>query len=298
MAAKRRSVTSSLQARLAGRILIHARERGFGPGAWLSENALAQSFGVSRTPVRGALAVLSKRGLVNVVPRQGYVLKRAVRDQDLEPYADFSSEDDKLVQRMAADRFAGTLPDNVSETDLMRRYGVARGSLARVLNGLVQDNVIERRNGHGWRFLPALDATQLHEDSYRFRLLIEPACVLEPSFRLDKARAQRLRETHVALLADGLEKLSSIKFFELNAEFHEFVAACSRNRFLEQAVIHQNRLRRFFSYIAVFGPERMRVACSEHVAILDRLLAGEREHAATLLWRHLLGSSRVRPRFQ
>jgi DNA-binding GntR family transcriptional regulator len=297
MTAKRRADSSNLQTRLAGRILIHVKERGYGPGAWLSENGLAQTFGVSRTPVRGALAVLSKRGLLNVVPRRGYVLKRALRDQDLEPYSDLASEDDKLVQRMAADRFSGELPDNVSETDLMRRYGVARGSLARVLNGLVLDNVIERRSGHGWRFLPAMDATQLHEDSYRFRLLIEPACVLEPTFRLDKARAQRLRQIHVDLLSDGLEKLSSGKFFELNAEFHEFVASCSRNRFLEQAVIHQNRLRRFFSYIAVFAPERMRVSCSEHVAILDRLMAGEREHAATLLWRHLLGSSRVKPRF-
>jgi DNA-binding GntR family transcriptional regulator len=297
MTAKCRADSSNLQTRLAGRILIHVKERGYGPGAWLSENALAQTFGVSRTPVRGALAVLSRRGLLNAVPRRGYVLKRALRDQDFEPYSDLASEDDKLVQRMAADRFSGELPDNVSETDLMRRYGVARGSLARVLNGLVQDNVIERRSGHGWRFLPALDATQLHEDSYRFRLLIEPACVLEPTFRLDRARAQRLRQIHVDLLSDGLEKLSSGKFFELNAEFHEFVASCSRNRFLEQAVIHQNRLRRFFSYIAVFAPERMRVSCSEHVAILDRLMAGEREHAATLLWRHLLSSSRVKPRF-
>jgi DNA-binding GntR family transcriptional regulator len=298
MSDKDRVASTSLQARLAGRILIHARERGFGPGAWLSENALAQTFGVSRTPVRGALAVLSKRGLLNVVPRRGYVLKRAVREQDLEPYADFASVDDKLVQRMAADRFSGSLPDQVSEADLMRRYGVARGALARVLNGMVQDNVIERRSGNGWRFLPALDAAQFHEDSYRFRLLIEPACVLEPTFKIDKARAQRLRQTHVALLADGLEKLSSSKFFELNAEFHEFVASCSHNRFLEQAVINQNRLRRFFSYIAIPAPERMRVSCSEHVAILDRLLAGEREHGATLLWRHLLGSSRARPRFQ
>ncbi len=298
MGQKRRPVTSSLQARLASQILIHARERGYGPGAWLSENALAQTFGVSRTPVRGALAVLSTRGLLNAVPRRGYVLKRAVRDQDLEPYADFASEDEKLVQRMAADRYSGALPDTVTETDLMRRYGVARGARARVLNRMVQDNVIERRSGHGWQFLPALDATQLHQDSYRFRLLIEPACVLEPTFRLDRARAQRLRDTHAALLEEGLEKLTSIQFFELNAEFHEFVASCSHNRFLEQAVINQNRLRRFFSYIAVFEPERMRVSCSEHVAILDRLMAGEREHAATLLWRHLLGSSQVRPRFQ
>src|SRR3954471_7304360 len=208
MTAKCRADSSNLQTRLAGRILIHVKERGYGPGAWLSENALAQSFGVSRTPVRGALAVLSKRGLLNVVPRRGYVLKRAVRDQDLEPYADFASDDDRLVQRMAADRYAGTLPDSVSETDLMRRYGVAKGALARVLNGLVLDNVIERRSGHGWRFLPALDVTQLHEDSYRFRLLIEPACILEPSFRLDKPGAQHLRQIHVELLSDGLEKLS------------------------------------------------------------------------------------------
>jgi DNA-binding GntR family transcriptional regulator len=299
MTAKRRAVSSSsLQTRLAGRILIHAREREYQPGAWLSENALAQTFGVSRTPVRGALAVLSKRGLLNVVPRRGYVLKRAIRDQDLEPFSDLASEDDKLVQRIAADRFSGELPDSVTETELMRRYDVARGALARVLNSLVLDNVIERRSGHGWRFLPAVDAARLHEDSYRFRLLIEPACVLEPTFRLDRARAQRLRRVHVELLADGLEKLSSGRFFELNAEFHEFVANCSRNRFLEQAVIHQNRLRRFFSYIAMFAPERMRVSCSEHVAILDRLIAGEREHAATLLWRHLLGASRVKPQFQ
>jgi len=298
MAQKRRPANNSLQTRLANQILIHARERGFGPGAWLSENGLAGVFGVSRTPIRAALSVLSTRGLLNAVPRRGYVLKRAVRDQDLEPYADFAGEDDKLVRRMAADRYTGALADVVSETELMRRYGVARGSLARVLNRMVQDNVIERRSGNGWRFLPALDASQLHQDSYRFRLLIEPACVLEPTFRLDKARAQRLRQKHVALLADGLEKLNSFQFFELNAEFHEFIASCSRNRFLEQAVINQNRLRRFFSYIAVFGPERMRVSCSEHVAILDRLMAGERDHAATLLWRHLLGSSRIRPRFQ
>lgn len=242
--------------------------------------------------------MLSKRGLLNVIPRRGYVLKRVIRDQDLEPYTDLVSEDDKLVQRMAGDRFTGNLPDNVTETDLMRRYGVARGALARVLNSLVLDNVIERRSGHGWRFLPAVDASKLNEDSYRFRLLIEPACVLEPTFHLDKARAQRLRQIHVELLSGGLEKLSSSRFFEMNAEFHEFVASCSRNRFLEQAVIHQNRLRRFFSYVAVFAPERMRVACSEHVAILDRLIGGEREHAATLLWRHLLGASRVKPRFQ
>jgi DNA-binding GntR family transcriptional regulator len=294
---KNKTTSSRLQARLAGRILTHAKDHGFGPGAWLSENALAQAFGVSRTPVRGALAVLSKRGLVNAVPRRGYVLKRAVRDQDLEPYADTDNQDDRLVERMAGDRFSGSLPDQVSEADLMRRYGVARGALARVLNRLSQDSVIERRDGHGWRFLPTLDTTQLHDESYRYRLLIEPAGVLEPTFRLEIARAQRLREEHLALLAGGWKQMSSVKFFELNASFHEFVALCSGNRFFHQSIVHQNRLRRFFSYNWVYGAERMRESSNEHVAILDRLLGGDREQAATLLRLHLLGASRIRPNF-
>src|SRR5262245_5783168 len=133
MRKQRRSGSSQLQARLAGRILTHAKDQGFAAGAWLSENALAQAFGVSRTPVRGALAVLSKNGLVDAVPRRGYMLKRAVRDRDLEPYSTIESNDDQLVERIAADRFAGRLPDQVSEADLMRRYSIARGGLMRVL---------------------------------------------------------------------------------------------------------------------------------------------------------------------
>jgi DNA-binding GntR family transcriptional regulator len=224
-------------------------------------------------------------------------LKRAVRDQDIEAYAPMDSEDDQLAERMAADRFAGSLPDQVSEADLMRRYGVARSALARVLNRMAQDSVLERRDGHGWRFLPTLDSTQLHDESYRFRLLIEPAGVLEPTFCLDTARAQRLREEHLALVAGGLKQVSSVEFLDLNADFHEFIAACSGNRFFHQAIINQNRLRRFFSYHWTYGAERMRDSSNEHVAILDRLLGGDRDQAATLLRLHLLGASRIRPRF-
>lgn len=297
MATRRRLNTSRLQTRLAGRILNHAREQGFEAGAWLSENALAQAFGVSRTPVRGALVALSKRGLVNAVPRRGYVLKRPVRDQDLAQYSEAESVDDRLAERMAADRFSGRLPDQVSEADLMRRYGMARGPLVRALTHMAQDGVIERRDGHGWQFLPTLDSPQLHDESYRFRLLIEPACLLEPTYHFDAARARRLQSQHLELLSSGLKQVSSVRFFELNADFHEFIGACSGNRYLHQAVVNQNRLRRFFSYHWTEGTERMRDSCNEHVAILNRLSEGDQEQAATLLRLHLLGASRIRPRF-
>jgi DNA-binding GntR family transcriptional regulator len=296
MPEKHQPGSSKLQARLAGRILTYARDQGFAAGAWLSENALSQAFGVSRTPVRGALAVLSKRGLVDAVPRRGYLLKRAVREQDLEPYADTENDDDVLVGRMASDRFTHGLPDQVSEADLMRRYGVARGALARVLNRMAQDSVVERCDGHGWRFLPSIDSTRLHDESYRFRLVVEPAAVLEPTFRLDAARAQRLRKEHLVIIDGGWKETTSVRFFELNTNFHEFVAGCSGNRFFHQSIIHQNRLRRFFSYDWTFsGGERMRASSMEHLAVLDRLLAGDRDGAAILLRSHLLAFSSIQP---
>ncbi|MFK0206199.1 GntR family transcriptional regulator [Agrobacterium sp. NPDC090283] len=41
------------------------------PGASLSEHALSQRFGVSRTPIREALLRLAEDGLVQIVPQVG-----------------------------------------------------------------------------------------------------------------------------------------------------------------------------------------------------------------------------------
>jgi DNA-binding GntR family transcriptional regulator len=44
------------------------------PGAVVIETGLAQQYGVSKTPVREALQLLSLEGLVTVLPRKGYVV--------------------------------------------------------------------------------------------------------------------------------------------------------------------------------------------------------------------------------
>jgi len=41
----------------------------------------------------------------------------------------------------------------------------------------------------------------------------------------------------------------------------------------------------------------MRESSNEHLEILNRLLEGDREQAAILLRLHLLGASRIKPRF-
>ncbi|MCX7897160.1 MAG: GntR family transcriptional regulator [Rhodocyclaceae bacterium] len=63
------------------RARIYAHE--LAPGAWIDEQALAEEFGISRTPLREALKVLAAEGLVVLKPRRGcYVAELSERDID------------------------------------------------------------------------------------------------------------------------------------------------------------------------------------------------------------------------
>jgi DNA-binding GntR family transcriptional regulator len=60
---------------------IYAHE--LAPGAWVDEQAMAVSLGISRTPLREALKVLASEGLVVLKPRRGcYVAELSARDLD------------------------------------------------------------------------------------------------------------------------------------------------------------------------------------------------------------------------
>jgi DNA-binding GntR family transcriptional regulator len=63
--------TSSVQERLTDEIRRLIIEGQLKPKARISEYALAQAFGVSRTPVREGLKQLKVEGLVEIVPRVG-----------------------------------------------------------------------------------------------------------------------------------------------------------------------------------------------------------------------------------
>ncbi|WP_309069597.1 GntR family transcriptional regulator [Microbacterium sp.] len=86
------SLTDRLTDELRVRILTGALE----PGSLVVEPRLAEEFGVSKTPVREALGRLASEGLVVVLPKKGYLVRRmALRDVDevltlrelLEPHA-------------------------------------------------------------------------------------------------------------------------------------------------------------------------------------------------------------------
>lgn len=273
-----------LQEELAGRIMDLARADGAVPGDRLNEKILAERLSVSRSPVRAALDLLAARGLVIRRPQRGVELLAALPGE-----AAASGErarDDDLLVRIAADREYGNLGDDVSETELMQRYGVVRPVVRRALDLLADMQMVERKPGYGWRFLTSWSA-ELRRDSYRFRLIIEPAAILEPGFALRPGFAEEMRRLHADSLALPWSETSSVAFFEMNAAFHEGIAEASGNRFLLEAMRRQNRLRRFSIYNWKHGFDRVRANYSEHMEILGKLEVGDVEFAALLMRRHL-----------
>ncbi len=284
---------SRLQKDLADRMLALFRNGGFASGQRLTELALARQLNVSRTPVRGALAHLAKLGVVESADGRGFTLREAPPLEGSEA-GQPEAEDDALIIAIARDRLDGVLADTISEADLMRRYAVSRQAVLRALASLLEAGIAVRKPGYGWSFEVLPHDPVARDESYRFRLLIEPAALLEPAFRLDPAWAARMRETHERALVEPWTSTSSIAFFAMNAGFHEGLALASGNRFIHHAVVQQTRLRRFSNYHWTYGTERVAVNCREHLDILDRLEAGDREIASLLMRRHIERSRQLK----
>lgn len=283
---------SKLQRQLAVQIQRHIFDERLAVGERLTELGLAEHFHVSRTPVRAALEHLASQGIVAGSDRGGYVVADGAHAATVE-LANDGDEEEELYLRIADDYMSRRLSDHFSEADLMRRYSVHRGLLVRVLQRMAREMVIERSQGHGWSFAAQLNTPEAHHSSYRFRLVVEPAGVLEPGYELDIRAAERCRAEHEQVMETPLEKLSPVRFFEVNAGFHELVAAGSRNPFFLNAMQQQNRLRRFLGYDWSYGHDRIIESCKEHMEILDALERREFDWAATILKRHIDLASRV-----
>jgi DNA-binding GntR family transcriptional regulator len=281
-----------LHLELADRISLLIREQGLTAGARLNENQIAEQLGVSRTPVRAALEHLAGRGFVERQRNRGVELVKVPPKPRTAAAA--PEDEDALLLRMARDRQRGKLADQVSEKELMDRYGLTRPAMRQALDRMAELGLAERKLGYGWRFTNDVwDAAARHE-SYRFRMVIEPAAIREPGFSLSPEWLAKMHKGHETFLSAPWTEASSIAFFEMNAAFHEGIAAGSGNRYFVMAIQRQNRLRRLSNYDWKHGRERVQVNCREHLEMLARLEAGDHELAALLMQRHLDVASRLR----
>ncbi|WP_059413984.1 GntR family transcriptional regulator [Cupriavidus basilensis] len=277
---------------LRDRIAQWIRDEALAAGDRLNEQKLAESLGVSRTPIRAALDQLEAQGFVERRRNKGVALLSAPPVAQADETA--PADEDQLLTRIAHDRQRGALADEVSERDLMQTYGETRATIKQALVRLADLGIVERRLGYRWKFQDAMWHREARIEGYRFRMVIEPAAILEPSFQLSPEWAAHMRIQHSAFLTQPWTEASPVAFFETNAAFHEGLAMASGNRFFVDAIRRLNRMRRLSNYDWKHGRERVEVSCHEHLGILAALESGNRDGAADLMRRHLDVASRLR----
>ncbi|MCB8821102.1 GntR family transcriptional regulator [Microvirga rosea] len=273
--------------RLAAQILEYIRGSGLPVGFHLTAQELSERFSVSRFPVGLALQLLASKGALTHQRNRGYFVSD-VKDTSPESLGlAVRDESSSIYFRIAEDHLHGRLPDPASEAYLKETYGITKAQLSAVLGRIAQEGWAERRPGYGWSFSPMLTTPESLEQTYRVRLALEPAALLEPMYHLNPEVTARCREAELRLLAGAIETDSADALHERGVRFHEAIIGASGNPFFLEAVRRINRVRRLLSYRSMIDRKRYRQQCEEHLMILDLLEQERNEDASQALRRHL-----------
>lgn len=191
-------------------------DREFDPGEPLTEHQLCHRFGVSRTPVREALAKLDRDRLVRVVPKKGAFVRTVSHDEIRELY-ELREALEALAVRLAAPRL-----ERAELEDFERRFRdlKARGAGLRYTDvralGEEFHRYLVKKAGNA-KLVHALEEIREQLQSvWTMSILVprrvqglvrEHLAILEALRREDVPRAERLMVQHVRRVREAIFRL-------------------------------------------------------------------------------------------
>ncbi len=270
-------------------------------GLVLLEAPLAELFGTSRVPVRKALDLLHKEGLISRFDGRGYLvnpkgvevepLRLAVTHKQLGLDSSEELVDTRPLGERMFDEIGSALSTCIAfghyrldEQKAAEHYGVSRAVIREALMRLRDRGLVEKEPYSQWLAGP-LTAREVTED-YELRACLEPEALRQSAPGLS-------RETLEAMLARVKEAQSnphcSLACIEqLEEDLHYHCLAGINNRkiatLIRQAQSPRIISRIFYSQLGL-GPDEAMLA--EHRLILELLLHGAFDAAALNLKEHL-----------
>ncbi|MDB5928849.1 MAG: transcriptional regulator, GntR family [Polaromonas sp.] len=267
------------------------KTEGLLPGSHLPAQMLADRLRVSRSPVNEALDLLMQKGVLKREPNRGYFVTPLI-DKSLSELVEQLglAESDVTTTayfRLADDRLRGLLPDGFSEAMIKARYSLTLAQLNAVLGRIAQEGWAEKKPGYGWVFSSMLTTPDTLLQSYRLRLALEPAALLEPGYRLDPQVLARCRAAELHLLSGGIDTDTADQLHDRGVRFHESLVEASGNSFFIDAIRRVNRVRRLLSYRSMKDRTRYKEHCEQHLHVLALLEHERNEEASQAMHEHL-----------
>jgi DNA-binding GntR family transcriptional regulator len=186
----------------------------------LDKRQLAKDLGVSRTPIREAIARLEQEGFVRTVPRKGVFVVRKTKKEVLEMitvWAALESMAARLITLQATDQEISTLRslfttfennqlhaniDEYSEANIRFHQAILRMSRCGLLNELAQNLFLHMR----W-----IRTRTISESDRASRSIIDHMNIIEALEARDTDLAERLVRQHTLDLAEHVR--SNVRYF-------------------------------------------------------------------------------------
>ncbi|WP_426393214.1 FCD domain-containing protein [Variovorax sp. R-27] len=265
-------------------------------GAHMRAQPLADRLRVSRSPVNDALSFLAEKGVLVRQPNRGYFLVEPLSESVEATARRLGLEDSDTVTevyfRIADDRLSGELPGEFTEVMLKQRYGLTPAQLNAVLARIASEGWAEKKPGYGWEFSSMLTTADSLLQSYRLRLALEPAALLEPGYHLAPSVIARCRAAEQHLLDGGIETDTADQMHDRGVRFHESIVEGSGNAFFIDTIRRVNRVRRLLSYRSMKDRSRYKEHCHQHLQLLDLIERGHNDDASKAMHEHLSSTLR------
>ncbi len=271
-------------------------------GTRLLTSAVADRLGVSRPPVKRALELLQRDGVVTALSSQGYVVGRNVSGDtvarlnlhrlrldlpvELGEHLGQSSWE-RIFEAVEADVMNcipfGTF--QISEAGIGDHFDVSRTVVRDVLSRMDARGLIAKDRSSHWIAGPF--GARMLDEAHDVRRLLEPSALVAALPLLDPAMLSGAQE-HVRVALRDAAAMSQGVVESIERELHVECLRPLRNKRLAQAVrlsqisLAINRL--FGAYIGVHDETGM---LREHALIFDHAIMGDHEGAAAAMRHHL-----------
>lgn len=278
---------SALTERLAQKIVGLIDTGKLAPGAHLSVPKLAETFDVSRSPVREALVYLEQKAVLQQKINRGFFVREDYAPQHHDEPAPADGSDLPEYYQLAEDWLQDNIEAEVTELYLMKRYNLTKSQLSTLLARGISEGWVERKQGYGWRFLPVAKTKAALENIFSFRMVIEPMAILEPTFNAPQDKIDEIRRELEMLLDNGIERLSPKQLQLAGYRFHETMIGFSNNPFFEISLRNVNRMRMLMDYRIMDDRNRYYAEVKDHMRLLALIESGQRIEASYMMKQHL-----------
>jgi DNA-binding GntR family transcriptional regulator len=187
----------------------------FALGAMIPEETLATSFGVSRTPVREAMAQLEREGFVRSVPRRGIYIVRKTKTEVIEmitAWAALESMAARLITEHASDSEIGSLRQMFAtfENGALRahldEYSEANIEFHQAIIGMSGNSVLISLAANLFTHMRMIRRKTIAEKDRVEKSIRDHMNIIQALEARDTARAEDLVRNHALGLAEHVEK--------------------------------------------------------------------------------------------